>query len=514
MSANGQLKTGSTGAPEGSGGSLTLETYAGTAQLFDQAATIPTRGKLFLDGTIDALGMSGGGTLTLQQVAFQIGGNPATMPSYATYFDPTAWGNLGFGSFVLNSVMSSTVPADTTVTLHHANLLPDFTTIGTAPTGSNPAAYSTVGFLTGTLRSPTNLSVTSALENAENQLPITSGDDSLEIGAGAQILGDPGATISLSSSYETIVLGTISAPGGTISLTESAGPKVAGPLYLGPDSVLDVSGTAVINPRAAPVFTQNGLVTPYTGEILPGGTINLTDNPTLILVAPGAELNVSGASGAFDVVGLAPGGLLGNDQVVLTRQAQWSNAGQVNITSQIGMLFEGTLIGNGGAPQAAGGTLSVNADIPSGSPNPVSLILVQDTAQAVKDAGLTFSLSTAPAAVFGDHGIGLPISDNVVLFGADSLNGSGFDNLVLKSDGGFAYTGQVSLHLGNSVTINASGITAANQGNYSADLTLPGGSTKGPNGLPASLTVTAPYIALNGLSALTWLNSLYKLSSS
>src|SRR6202034_1215597 len=33
-------------------------------------------------------------------------------------------------------------------------------------------------------------------------------------------------------------------------------------------------------------------------------------------------------------------------------------------------------------------------------------------------------------------------------------------------------------------------------------LTLPGGSTKGPNGLPASLTVAAPYIALNGLSAL------------
>ncbi len=447
--------------------------------------------------------MSGGGTLTLQQVAFQIGGNPATMPSYATYFDPTAWGNLGFGSFVLNSVMSSTVPANTTVTLHHANLLPDFTTISTAPTGSNPAAYSTVGFLTGTLRSPTNLSVTSALENVANPLQITSGDDSLEVGAGAQILGDPGAAISLSSSYETIVLGKISAPGGTISLTEGAGP-VAGPLYLGPDSVLDVSGTAVINPRAAPIFTQNGLLTPYTGQILPGGTINLTDNPTLILVAPGAELNVSGASGAFDVLGLAPGGLLGNDQVVLTRQAQWSNAGQVNITSQIGMLFEGTLIGNGGAPQASGGTLTVNATIPAGSSNPVNLVLVEDTAQAVKDAGMTFDLSTPPAAAFGDHGIDSPsLPDFTVLFGADSLNGSGFANLVLNSDGGFGYTGQVSLHLGNSVTINASGITAGAQGNYSTGQPLTNGSTKGPNGLPASLTVTAPYIALNGLSAVS-----------
>ncbi len=80
VSANGRLKIGSTGAPQGSGGSLTLETYAGTTQPFDMVATIPTRGKLILDGTIDALGMSGGGSLTLQQVAFQIGGNQATMP--------------------------------------------------------------------------------------------------------------------------------------------------------------------------------------------------------------------------------------------------------------------------------------------------------------------------------------------------------------------------------------------------------------------------------------------------
>ena len=43
-----------------------------------------------------------------------------------------------------------------------------------------------------------------------------------------------------------------------------------GPLYLSPNTTLDVSGTVVINPLAAPVFTADGYVTPYTGNILAG----------------------------------------------------------------------------------------------------------------------------------------------------------------------------------------------------------------------------------------------------
>ena len=67
-----------------------------------------------------------------------------------------------------------------------------------------------------------------------------------------------------------------------------------------PDSLLDVSGTVVINPLVAPVFADGNLVAPYTGQILAGGTVNLSDtdsnNPSSILVAPGAIINVSGAA--------------------------------------------------------------------------------------------------------------------------------------------------------------------------------------------------------------------------
>jgi len=67
---------------------------------------------------------------------------------------------------------------------------------------------------------------------------------------------------------------------------------------------------------------------------------------------------VSGTAGAFDVAQLASGGSLGGQQVVLTRQPVWSDAGQINIVgAEAGLLFEGTLIGNAGAAQANGGTL-------------------------------------------------------------------------------------------------------------------------------------------------------------
>jgi filamentous hemagglutinin family protein len=504
---NGQLLTDQNGVPLGSGGNLTLQTNGWTAPI-DTGAPLPTRGILTLDGTIDALGFNGGGTLTLGQTAFQIGGDAATTPAYATYFDAGHWGDLGFGNFNLNSMLESVVPDGATVILHHQNLLPDFGAIIDAPNGAHPEDYATAGFLTGTQRSATNLNVTAGLEQKSNVLSLSSGggNDAAEVGLGAQIIGDPGADISLSSYAMTSILGEIHAPGGSIEVGVNSPISgvglMTGPLYLGPESVLDVSGAIVLNSLAAPVPTVNGLTVPVTGDILAGGTVSLTDALTSILVAPGATINVSGTSGEMDVAQSTSGG------PILQRIPVWSDAGQVNITGGAGLLFEGTLIGDAGAPQAAGGTLSLLATTMAGSSS--NLILVEDTAQAVLDAGATFDLTQFVPTINGPGTQAIAnstISRGSVLFGADSLDGSGFDNLVLNnnSGGSFGYTGQVALTLRNSVVINAGSIIAANQGNY-----LWGSSVFGPN-LPtvgglrttdgASLTVNAPYIAINGASS-------------
>jgi filamentous hemagglutinin family protein len=490
MKVNGELETGSNGVPLGSGGSLTLEGYLALSQpLFANDPPLE-RGVLTLDGEIDALGFGGGGTLTLQSLALQIGGDPtAAAASNAFYFDPAHWGAMGFGSFVLNALTSATVPDGARITLQHDNLIATPALVD-APNGADPAAYSTVGLLPIFQRSPTNLSVSAGLFQPND--PSNEPDGTTLVGAGAQILGDPGAAISISGAMVS-VLGTIRAPGGAISLTVTGGTFNGGPLYLGPDSMLDVSGIAVIDPLATPVHANTGFGIPVTGEVLPGGTINLTDLSTDILAAPGATLNVSGAAGMFQVPQLAPGGLLGGDAIVLTPQLEWSNAGSVNITGSSGLLFEGTLIGHGGAPQAEGGTLSLTGTPPTFGTASI-LVVVEDTAQTLNQMGATFNFSTyVPTANGASQQIDPNIPLSFMLFGADTLDGSGLANLNLNETAGvIGFSGKTTLNLSNSVIFNTSAITAVNAANYgnSNNINAPLSGT--------ALTVNAPYIAING----------------
>jgi filamentous hemagglutinin family protein len=512
VNASGQLVT-SNGVPVGSGGNLTLETYAGLGTPLTQGLPPLLRGVLTLDGTIEALGFSGGGTLTLEQPAFQVGGNPATAGS-AYYFNPAQWGALGFGSFVLTSIEGTVVPAGAVVTLQHQNLIPNAAVLS-APSGANPAAYAAAGLLVGTQRSPTNLTISAGQETLEQALQTTTADDSAIVGLGAQILGDPGASISISSTMALTMLGTIRAPGGTVSLAvnvpfTSGGVQAtitpAGPLYLGPQSVIDVSGTVVMNPVPQ---TLSAVARPSytTKKVLAGGTINLADDETAILVAPGAILNVSGTAGTLNVPQLVPGGPLGGQQLALVPTPQWSSAGAININGEMGLLFEGTLKGQGGAPQAAGAILTVTVDDPSSnalfnSINPI-LILVEDTAQAITASGATFDFSTFVPTTKPYSNASEQINPNipagVLLLGADSLNGSGIGSLVLNGRGGFA--GQVSLTLGQSIVYNNGGyLIAANAGNFTwsgnpIQPGLAGGTTDG-----ASLTLNAPYVSLVGVT--------------
>ncbi|MCK9919337.1 filamentous hemagglutinin family protein [Microbacteriaceae bacterium K1510] len=506
---SGKLALGSNGVPLGTSGSLTLKTYDGLTRPLNVNASLPMRGVLTLDGTIEALGFNGGGTLTLQQAALQIGGDPATTPSYGFYFDTGHWGDLGFGSFVLSSTLSAKVPDGAIVRLQHRNLVlaPDAAARVAAATSAS--VFATPGLLIGTQRSATNLSITAGFEQRNNSFALASADDAAQVGSGAQILGDPGAAISISSYAMTIVDGRISAPGGSISLTVNAPASsgMAGALYLGANTVLDVSGTIVVDPQPAPVFTAGRYVTPLKGQILAGGTVTLSDDNTSILVAPGAVIDVSGAAGAFDVARQAPGGRFGGQQVVLDRTPVWSDAGQVNIVSGTGLLFAGSLIGKPGAAQAAGGTLSITGREVAGSTP--KIILVQDTEQAVRDANATFDFATYVPALQAAGGITQQIDPNIpqgtLLLGADRLNGSGFDNLVVNNTGGsVGFAGQVSLSLANSVTVNTFGILAANAGNYAWSYffgpTLPTTVDGNPTTYGASLTINAPYVAINGYS--------------
>src|SRR5262249_51110473 len=143
------------------------------------------------------------------------------------------------------------------------------------------------------------------------------------------------------------------------------------------------------------------------GKIYDGGSIKLTAPMSPILVQNAAVLNVSGASGSYDVeeTDTSVGGVTG-----YVRENEWSDAGSVSITgNEGGALFEGTLIGNPGPSEAEGGTLIITVDTKEPTAN--SLVLVQGLAPALSAAGISFDLdSYTPAIAIGvsASGTGVP----------------------------------------------------------------------------------------------------------
>ncbi len=202
-------------------------------------------------------------------------------------------------------MLESKVPDGAVVHLQHRNLVVAPDLYSNIANVTRPAALSVPGFLTGTQLSPTNLTVTAGLEQQNSSVTLTTGTglDAATVGLGAQIVGDPGAAISLSSYGMTAVYGSITAPGGKITLAVNSsilGADDRGPLYLGPGSVLDASGA--VGGRSVPGAGQYGfgLCHSVSGrDPGGGGTVTLTDGPTDMLVAPGAVINVSGASRCF-----------------------------------------------------------------------------------------------------------------------------------------------------------------------------------------------------------------------
>ncbi len=84
--------------PIGKGGSVSLLTYDNPTSLqFGDTGeggpklpnTQPTAARIVMDGTIDSWGFAGGGTLTLQALGFQIGGDPAQAPAWDLYLPTT-----------------------------------------------------------------------------------------------------------------------------------------------------------------------------------------------------------------------------------------------------------------------------------------------------------------------------------------------------------------------------------------------------------------------------------------
>src|SRR5262249_49405086 len=144
--------------------------------------------------------------------------------------------------------------------------------LATLPSGANVSQVASLDFLPDFLRAPVDLTLSSALPALPSgpydpAVSVPASAVALTVGEGAAIQADAGAKISISvlgrksftptgssdaftsrivpQTAVAEVLGTITAPGGSIVLTANNNANI----WLGADSKLDVSGVALTDPR-------------------------------------------------------------------------------------------------------------------------------------------------------------------------------------------------------------------------------------------------------------------------
>ncbi|WP_051278426.1 filamentous haemagglutinin family protein [Solimonas flava] len=522
---DGKLAVNGDGVAQGAGGSIRLAVYTGSSA--NSAVELvpgsqPVQSRLQLDGTLRAYGFSQGGTLSLRALGIQIGGDPADAAPYALWLDPQFFNGNGFASYDLGAYYDATVADGTQLHVTQQNWLPNYASILQAPSGADltGGAYASVGTLDAYRRTSTNFSLWSGgylnwrTEGSQSS-PQPSYDGvsgTTLLGKGASIVAESGGagsgpSVTLGGGQVT-VRGSIVARGGTIALSGSGSdgslvdPVLAvnpttgsnRSVWLGADSLLDVSGISLIDPLASPVATADGLVVPRTGEVLDGGAVILDNNQGYVVAEEGARIDVSGSSDRYDLV------QRGRTGAVLSTQDIWSDAGSITIGARDGLYLDATIGAHGGSEQARGGTLSIIPEKGGSTPQPGSPVIVLQQSGRLLPDGLQPGDDVEPDQEQASGALHLAV---------DRLAGSGIENLHLGGDSTgvgtlnwqlltpVAFSGDVHLALDRSLTINASSLVA-----------LPEGSSDvgAAPAVDTQVVLDAPYVEIYGANNRTALS--------
>lgn len=501
------------GRPLGSGGDISLRTYVrtrdpgsslGPETIFH--ARFPTAddmvGRLAIEGAqLLGFGLGGGGKLTLRALDIQIGGEPDLSDPRILNLSADFFSSQGFGAYDLSAELDATVAADTVVQVSQRNLIPDIAALLKAPTDADlySGAFGQIRRLDPYYRPATDFSLQggdyvgrAATGNPQPNLAGATGTTLLD--RGATLLLDAGANVTLASRGQLTVLGSIIAPGGSITLSGDTsqtrlgdGPVQEYPknvasqtrsVWLAAESLLDVSGVSLIDPLA-PVFSNSGgPIAPRTGRILDGGTVILTNDLGYVVVEEGARIDLSGVADRYDVV----------TSRGLARQDVWSHGGKLSIATGGGLFFDGSIDAHGGSVQAAGGTLVLRP--------------IDTTANNIGTGGILFHQSGSaladdlkPGGVIESE---LSAVSGIMHFAADRLDGSGIETLVAGTDpsrvGNYVplrigFSGDVTLTLDRAIQLNASSYIALADGAVNLNQLGEGGT----------VTLAAPYVSILGL---------------
>ncbi|WP_433860487.1 filamentous haemagglutinin family protein [Pseudomonas thivervalensis] len=444
----------------GKGGDLTLTASSGASS---------GSGALNLDGELRGTGVNGGGTLTLAADKVLIGNSgsplePGTLQLGGDFFDK------GFSAYDITGNQGLTVAdgtrVDVTMPVYRIGEQALSTGRGAEPADAlqrwTPELYqedAIKGVLTQ--RRGASLSLTAGTANAS---AADMASTVLNLGKGSVINVDPGQSIDVRSIGQLTANGTLNAWGGRVGLTglsvigaegETTNAQGHGrSIWLGEQALIDVSSRAV---TAEDMRGQTYGLVRDGGQIVIGGQIDAAKGSAsvselFVVVREGARLQADGSQAVLDVPGQG-------------RTAVASNGGSISLASANGLYLDGDFSARSGGTGAAGGKLSVALETPYYVRNAAS-----DRVMKVRELVLG---QTAPASLL--EGNAETAADSLVYghgrLGVDQVQSGGFDSLALLSNGLLSIEGDVSLSLGQSLSLYArSFVTGAAAPNTRAQL--------------------------------------------
>jgi len=330
-------------------------------------------GSLALDSTLAGYSGTTGGTLNIQAGRIQLGGSPS--PGVLT-LGADFFRNGGFTRYNLTGIgaagtappvgaVESYLPA--IVIAAGSTITPLAESLNAVPDPDRGGAIGLRRIVAAPgLRTPVSLAFTALGSDDPFTLDKLEVRGDILMDTGAAISCDAGAGVAFKGGTVTL-LGSVSAPGGTISVTGAgAFPLTASQrllvfqalptVYLGAAAQLSAAGVTQLVPDA---YGRR------VGTVFNGGKIAVSGN---IVAQSGATLDVSGASGVLDLDPLtladqASPVNAGLSSTPLQRRGSPtridSNGGLIDLSGGQMLLSDATLRGAAGGSGATGGELSV-----------------------------------------------------------------------------------------------------------------------------------------------------------
>lgn len=428
LQADGSLQAGN-------GGSITLAADQG------QPANQEIRSPMRLGGELRGYSMAHGGSLTLSAADIVID-ESGSATAGELLLSPDIFQRGGFAQYVVSGRDNLLIAAGAMIAPRHETLVAD-ASFATRESGADVLDFTDKQVLPEHLRLATDLTLaaTSGRTGATNK-----NNGNLTLDAGASIRTDAGAAVKLAASRQLTVGGEIAAPAGSITLaTEGVDIEALEfddnqSIWLQSSARLAAGGDV----RATP--TDNGL---RAGEVLNGGVIELNASRGYLVTEAGSLLDVSGASGVFDLPQEQGAGFVYRPVTVA------GNAGVVRLLSREGMLLDGAYRA-GAAAGGQGGSLELVLDAKN---NYRSVIPFYPSGERI--VNLSAAGSFVPAGLQPGAVIDTSTYNGRAFLALDRLTGGGFSEFRAKSEDVIGFDTPTSLKMERGIRLDAPEIAAA-----------------------------------------------------